>query len=524
MRELGLLLKYKLKMWSNIAKRRGRRGLPLWAYILILAGIFAAIGIPAYYMFVGIFQNYSQIIFGDVNLAGLFVEISMIGIFVLVLVTDTPAVALNIFMTDDVEFLLTLPISQQTIFASKTIETLFQGGFPALFVIPILASYATAIGMAWYAVCFMFVIYIFYFLMIAGISALLALVVSKFASRSGTQRFMIFTSLIVYVLAVLLMNMVGSLDSNAKDISQAFGSYVNTVNSPYLPSTWLLDAISGRWSGAVILIAVSIGIGILAYFIASNGILSGYSKMASASKKKRKYLKSYRIRTPMMAFISKDVKLMRREPSILFLLVYPAIFPLIFIFGGSKGIVPGILVSVFISSMYIVIATASLASMEIKTGDFIDTLPLEKRTPFWSKAIVVTTAFSIVILAVFLILSIFFGLISFAILAVILSIPIFLILTFFGVYATVKWPNSTGGVRRPLNTTGSLVSTGVGFLGSICPLAESFYISRLGNIPDIPSIFSFLIFLIAPLAIEITMGYMIFKMISKIDLSNLYGR
>uniref|UniRef100_A0A7V3RFB0 Uncharacterized protein n=1 Tax=Mesoaciditoga lauensis TaxID=1495039 RepID=A0A7V3RFB0_9BACT len=529
MSQLGLLLRYKLMMWSNIPKRRGRRGMPLFVYVLILAGIFAGISIPAYFLFIDTFRNYSSIIFNGVSLADIFVEISMIGIFILVLVTDTPSIALNIFMSDDVEFLLSLPISQPTIFISKTIETMVQGGFPALFLIPILIAYATATEMSWYAIIFMFLMYILYFFILTAVSALIALGVSKVASRSGTQRFMIFTSLIVYVFAIILMNAVGSLNSNTTATANSFAHYVNTVNSPFLPSTWFLDAIKMQWQGILFLVVASGGLSILAYIVASNGILTGFSRMTGANKK-TSHKKAYRIRGPIMAFVSKDIKLMRREPSILFLLIYPAIFPLIFfagsIFSGHGGMIdamiPAILMSVFVSSMYTVMATASLVSIEIKVGDFVNTLPVGKRTPLWSKAFVIMSSFAIVMIVTFAILSIIFGDVFFPMITVVFSAPILLILSFFGVYATIKWPNSIGGIRRPLNTTGSFVSMGIGFLGAVLAFSEGFYVSENQIISFLPAVLEFFVFFVAPVLVEIILAYITFKLLSKVDWTKPY--
>ena len=528
MNQLGVLLRYKLKMWSNIPKRRGRRGMPIFVYILILGGVFAFIGVPAYSLFVGIFKDYSTVVFNGISLADIFVEISMIGILVLVLVTDTPAVALNVFMSEDVDFLLSLPISQSTIFTSKAIETMIQGGFPALFVIPILAAYANATKMPWYAIIFMFVMYMFYFLILTAISSLIALGISKFASRSGTQRFMLLTSLIVYVFALLSMSMIGSLNSNAENVEMAFSNYVSTINAPYLPSTWFLDALKLQWSGILLMIGTSIVLSIVTYLVASNGILTGFSKMISA-KKRTILKKNYKVRGPIIAFVLKDVKLMRREPSILFLLIYPAALPLILAgFGVMRNgnittqeiMIP--VVSVFLSSMYTVIATASLVSMEIKVGDFVNTLPIDKKTPLWSKAFVITSAFTVIMMVTFSILSVISNNVLLPILTLFFSIPILLILSFFGVYVTIKWPSSTGGIRRPLNTTGTLISMGIGILGAIIANSEGIYFADNQVLSFLQPILRFFVFFVIPALVEIIMAIVTFKLLSKIDWTKPY--
>lgn len=521
-----LLIRYKLKMWSNIPLRRGKRRIPLSLYILILSGVFIGISVPLYLFTLDLFRNYSTIIFNGISLADLFVEISMIGIFVLVIVTDTPAIALNVFMSEDVDFLLSLPIKQSTIFISKNLETIIQGGFPALFVIPLLISYANATMMPWYRIIVMFLMYIIYFMIINSLSSMIALGVSKVASRSGTQRFMVFTSLIVYVLSILLMSTIGSLP-NEKNLTEAFASYINTINLPFLPSTWFINAVNLRIDGILPLIITSAILVFVTYRISSSGILSGYSQMKSATKHVKR--RNYNLKSPTQAFISKDLKLMRREPSILFLLIYPAIFPFFLLIGGlmrkgegsiANALTGGILISIFISSMYTIIATASLISIEIKVGEFIKTLPVGNRTPLWSKAFVITGAFAIVMMITFFILSAFFGGLILSVITVLLSIPVLLILSFFGVYATVKWPNSIGGARRPLNTTGNFVSMGIGFLGAMIATSEGLYFS--GNRILFSPVYEFLIFLVAPIVGEIIMAFVIFKLLSKIDWANPY--
>jgi len=284
-----------------------------------------------------------------------------------------------------------------------------------------------------------------------------------------------------------------------------------------------------QWSGILLVIGTSIALSAIAYLVASNGILTGFSKMTSASKRTI-HRKKYRIRRPVIAFISKDVKLMRREPSILFLLIYPAIFPLILVGVGALGkgenaltrdiMIP--VVSVFLSSMYTVIATASLVSIEIKVGDFVNTLPIGKRTPLWSKAFVITSAFAIVMIVTFSILSAIFGNVLFPIVTVLFSIPILLTLSFFGVYATIKWPNSIGGIRRPLNTTGTLVSMGMGFLGATFADLEGIYIGQNQILSFLNPVLEFFVFFAAPVLAEIVMAIVTFKLLSKIDWTKPY--
>ncbi len=521
-KELWILLKYKFLMWSNIPKRRRKRSIPSWLYVLIVLAVIVSFGLPTYFLMLKMIASYVQISLGGIDLASLFLEISLLGILGLIVLIDTPAVTLNVFMSDDVGFLLTLPLSQSAIFYSKMIETLVEGTFPALLFIPLLLAYGNVVGMAWYTFIFVFIMYAFYVLFCAGISGLLSLVISKFASKSGMRRFMMLSSMATMILAYFMMNIISMPSFSSQNMQSALNAYVSKVNFFLWPSTWFLSSIRGNLLGMFALIGIASGTFALSYYIASKNVLSGFSNVISAARKKRGKEK-YRTHGIFGALMVKEFRAFRREPSIMFFLVYPVIFPLFIILTSShrkpETLLMGELTGIFMASMYIILAMASLVSIDVRVGWILKTMPVKETKPLWAKAFVVTGSFIVVIASVFLTFSVFFGGFLSTVLVVLLSIPIFLLLSFFGVYAVTKWPNPSGGTKRSLSTTGSLISMPMGFIGAACVGAQSFYFLSNGKVWHFSLLISTLLFMILPFAIEFALMIFVKRMISRIDWS-----
>lgn len=521
-KELWILLKYKFLMWSNIPKRRGKRSIPLWLYALLILTMVVSFGLPAYFLMLKMMAGYAQISLGGIDLASLFLEISLLGILGIIVLIDTPAVTLNVFMNDDVGFLLTLPLSQSAIFYSKMIETLVEGTFPALLFIPLLLAYGNVVGMTWYTFVFVFIMYGFYVLFCAGISGLLSLVVSKFASKSGMRRFMMLSSMATVVLAYFMINIISMPSFSSQNMQSVLNAYVSKVNFFLWPSTWFVSSINGNLFGIFALIGAASGTFALSFYIASKNVLSGFSNVASTSSKKRGKGK-YRTHGIFEALMIKEFRAFRREPSIMFFLVYPVIFPLFIILTSShrrpETLLMGELTGIFMASMYIILAMASLVSIDVRVGWILKTMPLRETKPLWAKAFVVSGSFIIVIAGVFLTFSVFFGGFLSTILVVVLSIPVFLLLSFFGVYAVTKWPNPLGGTKRSLNTTGNLISMPMGFIGAACVGAQTFYLLSNGKIWHFSIPISTLLLMVLPFSIEFALMIFVKRMISKIDWS-----
>lgn len=493
--------------------------MPIWLYVLLVGVIVASFGVPGYFLMRDTFVKYSQFFIGTLTLADLFLEISLLGILALVLLIDTPAVVLSVFMSNDVGYLLTLPISQSAIFYSKVIETLIEGTFPAFFFIPLLLAYANVVGMPWYSIFFSFVMYTFYVLLSAGIAGFLSMIFSKFASKSGMRKFMFFSSTATLILAYLMMNVTTMPHFEAQNMQAALSAYASKVNFPLWPSTWFLESIKGNQIFTLVLIGVSLTVFAISYLLSTKSLLSGFSNVKSSSRKITK-AKNYHSHGVFKALLIKEFKMFRREPSILFMILYPAVFPLLIILpnpSNLNNVFMGELTSVFMASMYVALSMASLTSIDTKAWWILKTLPLKESTPLWAKVIVVSGAYTSIITLTFSILSIFLGGFWFTLLMIALSFPIFLISSFFGIYAVTKWPNPAGGTRKPLSVTGGFVSMFVGFMGAVCVGAPTLYFFNNGKIWKFSGVMSFFLFLIIPFAIEVAFAFFLRKKIVNLN-------
>ncbi|WP_036222760.1 putative ABC transporter permease subunit [Mesoaciditoga lauensis] len=520
-KSLSILLKYRFLMWANIPKRRGRKGQSLIFFILMFTIIGASFGIPGYFFMKEIFSGYSQITFGSISLADLFLEISLLGVLALVVLIDTPSVILNVFMSEDVEYLLTLPLPQTAIFYFKVLETLVEGTFPALFFIPIFLAYANVSQMSWYAITLSLLLYVFYVLFCAGISGFISLAVSKFVSKSGTKRFMFFSSIVTLALAYLMMNITSMPAFKSQNIRQALANYVSKVNFPLWPSTWFLNGIKGSYLYSSLLIGASVVLFGISFALSKNSLLTGVSNVKSTSSRKKAF-KVYKTKGVFLTLITKEIKMLKREPSILFMVLYPAVFPFIFVLPSTSNphiFMTGELAGVFMASTYLIISMASLVSIDVKSEWVLKTLPIGKNLMLWAKVLTVVSVYMSVLALTFLAISMFLGGIWYALLVLALSFPAFVATAFFGAYAVTKWPNPSGGVRRPLNLNGGLLSTAIGFLSAACVSAESIYIYFKGNISflNFSQGIKALLFLILPISVEFVFIIFTIKKVKKLD-------
>ncbi len=521
---LFLLLKYRITMWNNIPKRRGRRGKASLSFFLIIVILGAAFGVPGYFLFESLLSKYVQVSFGVLTLADLFVEMSLIGVLALVILIDTPAVILSVFMSEDVEYLLTLPIPQASIFYFKILETLIEGTFPAFFFVPLLIAYANVTHMNWYTTALAFVLYAFYVLFCAGISGFISLSLSKVVSKSGTKRFMFFSSTATLALAFLMMNITSMPALNTSNAAQALSAYISKLNLSLWPSTWFLRGIRGDYLYILALIGASLGLFGTSFIFARKSLLAGVSNVKSSSNKtkKEKNERPYKAKKVFSALLSKEFKLLKREPSVLFMVIYPAIFPIIFMFPSSSNryvFLTGELMGVFMASTYLIISMASLVSIDVKAEWVLKSLPVPKKTILWSKALMLTAVYESVLLLTFIVISTFLGGLWYALLLLTLALPMFLMATFFGSYAVTKWPNPNGGTKKPLNVSGSLISTAVSVLIAGVVAAESLYIYFHGEMMFFRFNFwlNTLLFLIVPIFIEITFIIFTLKKVKNID-------
>jgi ABC-2 type transport system permease protein len=524
LRGLSLLLKYRILMWNNIPKRRGRKSKTMLSFVLIFVIIGVSFGVPGYFLMRGLFFKYSQVTLGSLTLADLFLEISLLGVLMLVVLIDTPAVILSVFMSEDVQYLLTLPIPQTSIFYFKVLETLIEGTFPALFFIPVFLAYANVVQLSWYVIIFAFLLYVFYVLFCAGISGFISLVISKFVSKSGTKRFMFFSSTATLALAYLMINITTMPAFSSSNISQALGKYVSKVNFALWPSTWFLNGMKGNYLYSSLLVGSSLALFVTSFAMAKKSLLLGVSNVKSSTgmKKFSRIHKSYKVRKPFPALVLKEFKLLKREPSVLFMVLYPAFFPIIFILPNPSNhytFMSGELMGVFMASTYLIISMASLVSIDVRAEWVLKSLPVERSTMLWAKALMITSVYITVLFSTFVGISLFLGGLWYAFLISGLSVPVFLTATFFGVYAVTKWPNPSGGTKKPLNVSGGLLSTAIGFMLAAMVSAESLYIYFKGKLSFLKFNFEVntLLFLCLPISVEIAFIIFTVKKVKKID-------
>jgi len=176
-------------------------------------------------------------------------------LFALLLLSNLVIAYTNLFRNRETAFLLTLPVSAQTIFNWKFIETVIIASWAFLFLIaPLLVAFGLVRGVAWHFYP-LTVLLIALFIVLPGVlGSALAIVIGRLLDRRSFQ-------LLVVVLAVVLLAFVAFwwktnpvdddlLDKRTLEALDRLLAKTRFTMFPFLPSYWLSSAVL-QWAEGV---------------------------------------------------------------------------------------------------------------------------------------------------------------------------------------------------------------------------------------------------------------------------------
>jgi ABC-2 type transport system permease protein len=118
----------------------GALGLLFWVLVFVLMG--------------WLVQSFTEVeVFGPI-LARKLLELTLLGLFGLLCFSNVVTALSTFYLSDDLELLLSLPVSRESFHAARAVETLAQSSWMVLvFGLPVLAAYGTAYDapLSWYA-------------------------------------------------------------------------------------------------------------------------------------------------------------------------------------------------------------------------------------------------------------------------------------------------------------------------------------------------------------------------------------
>src|SRR5665811_1590758 len=186
-------------------------------------------------------------------------------LFALLLLSNLVISYTNLFRNRETAFLLSLPVSTQTIFRWKFIESMVLASWAFLFLIaPLLVAFGLVRGVPWHFYP-LTVLLIGLFIILPGVlGAALAILIGRFLDRRSFQIVLLLLALVLLVFVAFWWKSTpvddDLLDKRTLEALDRLLAKTRFTMFPFLPSYWLSSAVlqwaEGITSGAVFFAAV----------------------------------------------------------------------------------------------------------------------------------------------------------------------------------------------------------------------------------------------------------------------------
>jgi len=390
--EVAIILKYSSLNLARSSNRRRRIILtgerhPLLGFFVRNLSVAVFFGIMITVFFVSMMEHQSADIFNytieeiGISLGELMVSPWLFIGTIVFLASAAPGMVYNVFDSPDIEFLLTLPVRRSSIVMVKNLEILpyYSMGLATIFPAYIILGYF-CIG--WTGLFLGFLAAIVYLGFLWALSSLLASVLNMFMGRMVARRVSLMAYMVSIMFLVFAYNTFIPDPSNASSID-ALVRYGRFMTSPFFPYTWFSRAVLGHhlwWIASVIPMA-------LVYGTARLNARLEFSKPRSRTKK-RDFASHSR---PLPGF-RKDLLLLRRDPQLLYMLIYPVVFSMIFLLQREATMASFMYVQ--LTAIYSGLTSALLLRQEFLIWPAPLIFPMSIRDLVLPKIVIPTIAYS----------------------------------------------------------------------------------------------------------------------------------
>jgi len=394
MRDVYILLKYGLKRrkkkGSNLLKPFGS-----FSAILILgAALGFALGVLLYKTFMSVPPI---IVYHGYNMLDFVFGIWILMLSFLFIISYAPFISLNLFESNDTPFLLALPIKKSSIFFASSIESLFMAGIPLFMLIPLPIVYSIAVHAN---PLFATVSTIFLIISILALSNIIGVAVSFVISRTAAK----FWGMLAYFVAILFYFLIMYSPFAKTDNSAQISYYIAKIKfliglvfSPYMFTNWLIEGIKGN----ILFMFIPLFFGIALIYITYK--IGNYLDFSITRRKTTHRLK-IKENPSSFPILKKNLKLIKRDPQVLYIIALTVIFPLI-LFYSSKNILVPFIVFLLYSPFYSALVTSKLFAKDINVMPLPLTLPLRKETLIFSSPLLPSIIFTILYILLILFVS-----------------------------------------------------------------------------------------------------------------------
>lgn len=375
------LLRLRIRLWYNGFRRSKLRN-KIGVLVLVLLGLGVMIGLFFFSTFIlQVVQSPQLAEYIDPNtLINALPTLVFTAAFTITVLTNFGVLLQALYLSHDMDFLVASPIPMRAVFLAKLLEAILPNfALFCAFSLPVLFGLGTAshFNLLYYPL--LLVILALLALASGGMAALLVMGVVRLVPARRVAEILGFLGAIVSIMCGQSGNIMQSLGLRERDFGNALG-VLTRFNNPFSPLAWagggLIAAGQGRWLtglGLSLLFLVLAG-GIFAFTLLLTERLyyTGWSSMQVSTRRKRAR-KDATLAAPSMpsgesrlsspagtatvagqaagrgaqitrwlpqpirGLVTKDLRLLIRDPRNLSRLITPLILGFVFLFTGRNG-------------------------------------------------------------------------------------------------------------------------------------------------------------------------------------------
>lgn len=427
--EYLLLLRTSLKIWfSSTFKSKSKKKIigTIFAYLALLAfAVFWTIlSANLFKDLIALFPAGSEIFIEKSILT--VAQLLALGTILFLFLTGLRILYEYLYESQDVSFLLATPLQVENIFAAKLTECL---GLIFLSISFMTLTPFIGLGIAFKAGFFYYLSTIISFLagfvIFGSIAALLLLLIMRFVPGQKLKQILMSLTLIMGLVIVFVSQMFSSnmMNMTEEDIINALSGFsdlgINKMS--FLPHVWMAKSSVATlpnsqinfWANFIPLVVISALVFWFTTKLSAKLYLSGWSSGQETDSPKKKRAKSNaknkeekrlsRVGSPFGAMLKKEMLYLKREPMMWYQIAVGLIVLGFFAFNNariqSQSGVTGSIPPDFINqsvNLFMILLFAGLSgptvaglalSREGKNWRFMQSLPVEPRTVYWSKFI-----------------------------------------------------------------------------------------------------------------------------------------
>ena len=262
-------------------------------------------------------------------------ELMLLALFSMLLFSNVVTALSSFYLSEDLELLLSLPISPETFFYTRLMDTLGQSSWMmGMFGVPVFLSFGLAADADWPFYASLLVVIPAFLLIPASVGAVVSsLLVNGFSARRTKEVLAVMGILFLVSIFILLRIMQPERLLNAQDF-ESLASYVATLQNPMpllFPPRWAGDvlgaSLQGRpypWDQLTLLLTGAIGFTGLSRWITTRLWADGWTKAQEATRARLakaglfdKTLKALTAGLPRQqgTLLIKDAKVFIRDPA-----------------------------------------------------------------------------------------------------------------------------------------------------------------------------------------------------------------